>query len=78
MKKKSIHKNSAPVLRVDETVSLEEQIAQRAHELRHQRKREHGHDLIDWLRAESETNEWHQRKPRRGNSPTQTQKALIL
>jgi uncharacterized membrane protein YphA (DoxX/SURF4 family) len=27
MKKKSVHKNSAPVLRVDESVSLEEQIA---------------------------------------------------
>src|SRR6185295_8761326 len=47
------------LLRVDETVSLEEQIAQRAHELWHQRKREHGHDLIDWLQAESEINEWH-------------------
>src|SRR5213594_4685206 len=42
MKKKSIHKNSAPVLRVDESVSLQEQIAQRAHELWHQRSREHG------------------------------------
>jgi len=58
MKKKSIHKNSAPVLRVDESVSLEEQIAQRAHELWQQRDREHGHDLTDWLRAEREINEW--------------------
>ena len=74
----SIHKNSAPVLRVDETVSLEEQIAQRAHELWHQRKREHGHDLIDWLQAESEINEWHQQQLRRGNSPTPTEKAQIL
>jgi len=62
MKKKS--PNSAPVLRVDETASLEEQIAQRAHELWHQRGREHGHDLIDWLRAEREINEWHQQKAR--------------
>jgi len=64
MKKKSVNKNSAPVLRADESVSLEEQIAQRAHELWHQRGREHGHDLTDWLWAEREINEWHQKKAR--------------
>ena len=78
MKKKFIHKNSAPVLRVDESVSLEEQIAKRAHELWHQRGREHGHDLTDWLRAEREINEWHQQRLRSGNSPTPTEKTLIL
>ena len=70
MKKKSIHKNSAPVLRVDESVSLEEQIAKRAHEFWHQRGRDQGHDLTDWLRAEREINEWHQQHLRRGNLPT--------
>jgi len=78
MKKKSIQENSAPILRVDESVSLEEQIAQRAQELWQQRGREHGHDLTDWLRAEREINEWHQEKLRGGNSTTPTEKALIL
>src|SRR5262249_2363057 len=62
MKKKS--PNSAPVLRVDETVSLEEQMARRAHELWQQRGRKHGHDLPDRLRAEREINEWHQQRIR--------------
>jgi len=62
MKKKPIHKNSAPVFHVDESASLEEQIPQRAHELWHQRGHEHGHDLTDRLRAECEINEWHQKK----------------
>jgi len=65
-------------LRVDERVSLEEQIAQRAQELWQERGREHGHDLTDWLRAEREINEWHQKKLRGGNSTTPTEKALIL
>ena len=58
-------KSSVPVLRVNESVSLEEQIAQRAHELWHQRGREHGSDMADWFRAEREVNEWHQQRLRR-------------
>jgi hypothetical protein len=60
-------RNSAvPALHVDESVSLEEQIARRAHELWHQRRCEHGADLLDWLQAEREVHEWHQQRP--GNS----------
>jgi hypothetical protein len=62
MKTKTDQNNHQPVLHVNENVSLEEQIAQRAHELWHQRGREHGSDLDDWLRAEQEINEWHQRR----------------
>ena len=51
-------------LHVDETVSLEEQIAQRAHELWHKRGRQHGSDLADWLQAEREANEWHHQRLR--------------
>ncbi len=65
MKNKTEHKNAAaPPLRVDEKVSLEEQIAQRAHELWHQRGREHGGDLTDWFQAEREVNKWHQQRVR--------------
>lgn len=53
-----------PALRVDESVSLEEQIAQRAHELWHQRGYDHGADLADWFQAEREVHERHQRRPR--------------
>lgn len=53
-----------PVLVVDENMSLEEQIARRAHELWQQRGREHGSDLADWLQAEREVNEWHQKRPK--------------
>jgi hypothetical protein len=53
---------SAPNLVVDENVSLEEQIARRANELWQQRNREHGHDLTDWLQAEREIAEWHQKR----------------
>jgi hypothetical protein len=60
MKKTNPHKRAAvPALRVDESVSLEEQIAQRAHELRHRRGRNHGSDMADWFQAEREVNEWH-------------------
>ena len=63
MKNRTPHKNTAaPALRVDESVSLEEQIAQRAHELWHQRGGEHGSDMADWFQAEREVNEWHQRR----------------
>jgi hypothetical protein len=50
---------------VDENVSLEEQIAQRAHELWQHRDHEHGSDLEDWFAAEREIREWHQRRLRK-------------
>ena len=63
MKNRTPHKNAAtPALRVDERVSLEEQIAKRAHELWHQRGREHGWDMADWFQAECEVNKWHQQR----------------
>ena len=62
MKKTTTKKTTEPVLNVNENVSLEEQIAQRAHELWQQRDGEHGHDLTDWFQAEREINEWHQRR----------------
>ena len=55
-----------PVLHVNENVSLEEQIAQRAHELWHEHGREHVTDLADWFQAEREINEWHQRRLKKG------------
>jgi hypothetical protein len=60
MKTKTTPKTAAVALHVNENVSLEEQIAQRAYELWHRRSREHGADLTDWLQAEREINEWHQ------------------
>lgn len=62
MKKTSNNKPTAPKFQVNENVSLEEQIAQRAHELWHQRGRQHGSDLTDWFQAEREINEWHHQK----------------
>jgi hypothetical protein len=62
--KNKTKKAVAPALHVDEGVSLEEQIARRAHELWHQRRREPGADLLDWFQAEREVNEWHQRRLR--------------
>ena len=56
------------VLQVDENLSLEEQIAQRAHDLWHQRGREHGSDMNDWWQAEREINEWHQKRMQGKNS----------
>ena len=51
VKNKTANKKAAvPALQVEETVSLEEQIAQRAHELWHQRGREHGSDLLTGFR----------------------------
>src|SRR5437667_11000258 len=58
MKKSTTQKTSVPILHVKENVSLEEQIAERAHELWHQRGREVGSDLSDWFQAEREVNEW--------------------
>jgi hypothetical protein len=63
MKNGAPHKKAArPALQMDERVSLEEQIAQRAHELWHQRGSEHGSDLADWFQAEREVNERHHRR----------------
>jgi hypothetical protein len=62
MKKTTAKKTAEPVLNVNENVSLEDQIAQRAHELWQQRGGEHGHDLTDWFQAEREINEWRQRR----------------
>lgn len=63
-KKASLLNSSVTALHVDESVSLEEQIAQHAHELWQERGREHGSDMADWLRAEREVNEWHQQRLR--------------
>jgi len=62
MKKPTNHKNTAPVFHVNENVSLEAQIAQRAHELWQQRRGEHRSDQADWFRAEREISEWHRRR----------------
>jgi hypothetical protein len=62
MKKTSNNKPAAPEFQVNENVSLEEQIAQRAHELWHQRGCQYGSDLTDWFQAEREINEWHHKR----------------
>ena len=64
MKNKQIRKTATPDFQVNENVSLEEQIAQRAHEIWQQRGREPGHDLTDWFRAEREIIKWHQQRLR--------------
>jgi len=65
MTKASAAKSAAPILQVDENVSLEEQIAQRANGLWRQRGRQHGNDLTDWFQAEREIIEWHLRRLKR-------------
>ena len=62
MKIKGPEKTAVPVLQVNESVSLEEQIAQRVHELWQHRGGEHGSDLTNWLHAEREINEWHRKR----------------
>ena len=62
MKRTKTPNITAPILHVNEDVSLEEQIARRAHELWLRRDGEHGHDLTDWLQAEREINEWRQNR----------------
>jgi Protein of unknown function (DUF2934) len=62
MKKLTTSIATMPNLHVNESVSLEEQIAQRAHELWHQRGRQPGDDLTDWFQAEREINQWHHRR----------------
>ena len=62
MKKKEHKEKIQSVLHVNENLSLEEQVAERAHELGQQRNGEHGNDLADWFQAERELNEWHQKQ----------------
>jgi hypothetical protein len=62
MKNTTAPKNSAPIFQVNENSSLEEQIAQRAHELWHRRSCKPGDEWADWFQAEREVNEWHQRR----------------
>jgi hypothetical protein len=62
MKKTRKLEESTPIFDVDENVSLEEQIARRANEPWQQRNREHGYDQADWLQAEREIGEWHQKR----------------
>ena len=53
-----------PRLDVDESLSLEEQIAHRAYELQQQPGYHFkpGSDLIDWFHAEREITEWHRKR----------------
>lgn len=69
MKKTEHKQRSNSVLHVNENLSLEAQIAERAHELWQERNGEHGNDLTDWLRAEREINEWHRGRPKAKASP---------
>ena len=62
MKKKEHKEKNQSVLHVNENLSLEEQVTERAHELWQQRNGEHGNDLADWFQAEREINEWHQKQ----------------
>ena len=62
MKKTEHEEKSRSVLHVNENLSREEQIAERARELWQQRNGEHGNDLTDWFQAEREINQWHQRR----------------
>jgi hypothetical protein len=62
MKKAEHKQKSQPVLHVDENLSREDQIAERAHELWQRRNGQHGNDLADWFQAEREIDEWHQRR----------------
>src|SRR5437016_9720724 len=62
MNKSKTPKTTASIHHVDEKANLEEQIARRVNELWHQRGHEHGNDLTDWLQAEREINEGHQRR----------------
>jgi hypothetical protein len=58
---KNTHKVTTPI-GVDLSVSMEEQIARRAHEIWQQRGRHHGNDWTDWLQAEREITEWHHKR----------------
>ena len=62
MKRNEHKEKNQSVLHVNENLSREEQVAERAHELWQQRNGEHGNDLADWFQAEREINEWHQKQ----------------
>ena len=68
MKATSIKEARRTVLQVNENISLEDQIAQRAQDLWHQRGGGHGGDMDDWLQAEREVNEWHQKRMKGKNT----------
>src|SRR5439155_24487667 len=75
--KKTEHKEKCRFVHVNENLSRDEQIAERAHEVWQQRNGEHGNDLADWLRAEQEIDGRHQslfgnfsETPREGTRPT--------
>jgi hypothetical protein len=46
--------NQTPTKVTTSTLDLQEQIRRRAHQLYEQRGRDEGHELHDWLQAESE------------------------
>jgi hypothetical protein len=55
MEPKSTRSSPSSAARTTEsTVDLQEQVRRRAYELYEQRGREDGHELDDWLQAESE------------------------
>ncbi len=62
MKRTEQKEKSQLVLHVNENLSREEQIAERAHELWQHRNGGHGNELTDWFQAEREIDEWHQRQ----------------
>jgi hypothetical protein len=62
VKKTEENEKNRPTLHVNEKLSREEQITERAHELWRQRNGDHGNDLADWFQAEREINEWRQRR----------------
>jgi hypothetical protein len=59
MKKTPKTKKAPSIVDVDQTVSLEEQIARRAHDIWLQGGRESGNDWTHWFQAEREINDWH-------------------
>jgi hypothetical protein len=62
MKRAATTKITELVLNINLDASLEEQIAKRAYELWHQGGRKPNSDLSNWLQAEREINEWHQKR----------------
>ena len=62
MKKMEHKEKSRSVLHVNENLSREEQVAERAHELWQQQNGEHGNDLAHWFQAEREINKLHQNR----------------
>jgi hypothetical protein len=54
MKKKTIPDSPTEVARCATDIDLQEKILCRAYELYEQRGKEDGHDVDDWLQAESE------------------------